>query len=86
VYNGEREMAAITIYDEKGRTKLPKKVLEWLGVKKGDKIFAIKLTDEDAVKLVPLEKAKSIIQWPQLNGIEEEKALKRRTEAFYEAL
>jgi len=86
VYTGESKVATITIYDEKGRTKLPKKVLEWLGLKRGDKVFAIKLTDEDAVKLVPLEKAKSIIQWPRLDGIEEEKALKRKTETVYEAL
>lgn len=79
-------MATITIYDEKGRTKLPKKVLEWLGVNKGDKIFAVKLSEEKAVKLIPLEKAQSIIQWPQLEGINEDKALEKRTEAFYEAL
>lgn len=78
-------MATITIYDDKGRTKLPKRVLEWLGVRKGDKIFAVKMAEETAVKLVPLEKAESMIEWPKLEGVDEEKALKRKTEAVYEA-
>ena len=81
-----KSMATITIYDEKGRTKLPKKVLEWLGVEKGDKVFAIKLAEETAVKLVPLEKAASTIRWPRLEGINEDEALKEKTQAVYEAL
>lgn len=78
-------MATITIYDEKGRTKFPKRVLQWLGVKKGDKVFAIKLEEESAVKLIPLEKAESTIQWPRLGDIDEDKALEKKTEALYEA-
>lgn len=79
-------MAIITIYDDKGRTKFPKRVLEWLGVQKGDKIFAIKLAEEATVKLVPFEKAESMIEWPKLEGIDEEEALKKKTQAVYEAL
>jgi len=81
-----RRMATITIYDDKGRTKFPKKVLEWLGVNKGDKVFAIKLAEEFAVKLIPLEKAESTIQWPRLGDVDEDKALGKKTEALYEAL
>lgn len=75
-----------TIYDEKGRTKFPERVLEWLGVGKGDKVFAIRMAEETAVKLVPLEKAASTIRWPRLEGINEDEALKKKTQAVYEAL
>jgi bifunctional DNA-binding transcriptional regulator/antitoxin component of YhaV-PrlF toxin-antitoxin module len=76
----------ITIYDERGRTKLPKKIMEWLGAKKGDKILAVNLRDEAAVKLIPLEKAMSTVDWPRLKGVDEKTALEKRTEALYESL
>jgi len=53
---------AITIYDEIGQTKIPERIMEWLGVKKGNKILAVKLRDEAAVKIIPPREGRSTIE------------------------
>ena len=70
----------VTLYDDQGRTKLPIEILKVLNLKKGDKLL-VKI-ENNKIVLEPVNTKK----WPKLEGIDEEKALKEKTLALYEAL
>ena len=70
----------VTLYDNQGRTKLPIEILKALNLKKGDKLL-VKI-ENNKIVLEPVNTKK----WPKLEGIDEEKALKEKTLALYEAL
>ena len=76
-------MKVVTLYD-KGRIKLPKEVLKWLKVKKGDKLVVMEVEGERSIKLVPVDEFKRTVKWPRLEGINEDKALFEKTLALYE--
>jgi len=77
-------MKLVTLYDDKGRIKLPKEVLKWLKVKKGDKLVVMEVEGERSIKLVPVDEFKRTVKWPRLEGINEDKALSEKTLALYE--
>jgi len=79
-------MKLVTLYDDKGRIKLPKEVLKRLKVKKGDKLVVMEVEGERSVKLVPVDEFKRTVKWPRLGGINEDKALSEKTLALYELI
>ena len=79
-------MKLVTLYDDKGRIKLPKEVLKRLKVKKGDKLIVMEVEGERSVKLVPVDEFKKTIKWPKLEGINEDKALSEKALALYESV
>ena len=55
-------MKLVTLYDDKGRIKLPKEVLKWLKVKKGDKLVVMEVEGERSIKLVPVDEFKRTVK------------------------
>lgn len=78
-------MKLVTLYDDKGRIKLPKEVLRLLKVRKGDKLV-VKVEGERSIRLLPLDEFKKTVKWPKLEGIDEDKALSEKALALYESI
>lgn len=66
----------IKIYDDDGRTKLPRAALRALKLGKGSKLRVI--IEKDKIVLVPIR-----VKWPKLENVDEDEALASKHLAWY---